>query len=113
MLMDFPIHIDTMTALCILQGVTGNIYFVIIHFCSRIEPGAPILKRYIIKSYYAFVQIKDMKKFNAPFKEDHQLNKDIDKHLRNPTSDSFLNYSRRIIQIVEKHNYNFHKVILS
>ena len=52
-----------------------------------------------------------MKKFNAPFKEDHQLNKDIDKHLRNPTSDSFLNYSRRIIQIVEKHDYNFHKVI--
>ena len=52
-----------------------------------------------------------MKKFNAPFKEDHQLNKYIDKHLRNPTTDSFLNYSRRIIQIVEKHNYNFHKVI--
>ena len=52
-----------------------------------------------------------MKKFNAPFKEDHQLNKDIDKHLRNPTTDSFLNYSRRIIQIVEKHNFNFHKVI--
>ena len=56
---------------------------------KEIEPGAPILKRYIIKSYDAFVQIKDIKKFNAPFKEDHQLNKDIDKHLRNPTTDSF------------------------
>lgn len=79
----------------------------------EIDPYAPILKRFESKSYYSFIQIRNMKQFDASFTDDKELHKAIIKHLKKgPNTRTFTKYARHIINIIEENNYNFHEVIV-
>ena len=77
-----------------------------------LNPNCPTLKRFENSTYYSFVQVIDMDKFNKPFLGDSQLMEAVQAHLAKPCTKTFEEYCIRMLTIIDNYNYNFHEVIV-